>query len=991
MATHFDVVICGSGPAGSTTAYFIKTQLPHLQVCMLDKAKFPRDKYCGDAFCAPALDILEEMGVLQDLERRGLVNNTLRGGFVSPSGYSFIANDSGEADGGEKNMATRAYAIKRMICDEAMALKAKSIGCELLEECLVEHAELDQKRGVWTVRMANGKVVTCEILIAADGAASNISRKLGIVTTPTDGVAARQYIKGGTHNFKADGVLLYPEYTLPGYMALFRHYDGSIDLGAYLLPGGVAGEEDIADIYANKIRTDPFISRALGPKWEPLERVKVASLRLGGVAQSYAERFFVVGDAAGHIDPLTGEGIHLGMIAAKLLAGIVKEMFQTQRFHVEFGVKYHQLWMDDFGKDFPLSTMAGKVVYRVPFLMDAVPIAATGKGSGKAATEFFGDFGAVMTGVKPKSTFLLPWVAWPMMTASLGVLWRRFWGVERHYFQAERDRIETSFDTQCLTDINVPCGTALETKDGEDLQAMFSWSNPSSSRGRALVGFGTEYGFSKDIAKQVCDALHATNQFEPRLVDLEHFECIDFVQERLVIIVCSTAGDGAFPVRAQAFFDAIPALPALDHVSAFVLACGDSAYPKYCFAGRALASGLEKRGARTVCQDLDGDNTVASEQWVQSIVSQALASFPPLLQTLEDDYLYPQAEAVLAKMVGSGKPKASKSDPYFARVKSKTKLTTHPPCGWAEDKWHIVLDVSGAAEGFLDYLPGDALGVLAENDPKEVALLQAKLGNRLVGSLANKNLRDATSKLLELAATGTSDKKSWIADWLPALTTTVDADTCFKAIQPRFYSICSSPSADKGEIHLCVAALRYELHGRKTGGVASTFLTDRVQVGDTVRVFVQSNPSFRVNLSAGKKLMIGPGTGVAPFRAFAREEPNAAPGHNLLYFGCRYEQGDYLYGKEWPTTKYDVCAAFSRDQAQRVYVQHQLVASGQSVWENFLTHADTQVYICGDGFSMARDVEAALVEILRTHGGFESEAAALQFLKPRLHLDVWVV
>jgi flavin-dependent dehydrogenase len=219
MDQEFDVCICGAGPTGATTGYYLarlsdKYNL-NLKICLLDKAKFPRDKFCGDAWCAPALDILEDMGVLQELERRGVVNETVVGGFVSPSGHSFIANDTG-VPANEKNMSTRAYAIKRLICDEAIAMKAKEAGCILKENHLVEDAVLNESDGVWTVSIASGQKLKCKILIAADGAASNLARRLGIVTTPPDGVAARQYIKGGTHNFKADGVLLYPEYTLPG-------------------------------------------------------------------------------------------------------------------------------------------------------------------------------------------------------------------------------------------------------------------------------------------------------------------------------------------------------------------------------------------------------------------------------------------------------------------------------------------------------------------------------------------------------------------------------------------------------------------------------------------------------------------------------------------------------------------------------------------------------------------------------------------------------
>ena len=263
------------------------------------------------------------------------------------------------------------------------------MGASLFENALVDTCTLDEVAKIWTIRCADKRTFQCRLLICADGAASNVARKLGLVLTAPDGVAARQYVKGGTHNFKADGVLLYPEYTLPGYMALFRHFDDSIDLGAYLLPGGAATESDLPKIYSDNIKTDPFISRELGPNWEPLERVKVASLRLGGVDQSYGDQVLIVGDAAGHIDPLTGEGIHLGMMAGKLAAQTALDMLEKNNLSKSEAKRYHDAWWKLFGSDFPISSVAGRVVYKAPFLMDAVPIAAASKGSGKAGWFFF--------------------------------------------------------------------------------------------------------------------------------------------------------------------------------------------------------------------------------------------------------------------------------------------------------------------------------------------------------------------------------------------------------------------------------------------------------------------------------------------------------------------------------------------------------------------------------------------------------------------------
>ncbi|MGB5520973.1 MAG: FAD-dependent oxidoreductase, partial [Polyangiales bacterium] len=210
----YDVVIAGAGPAGATAAYFLAKG--GKRVALLEKATFPRDKRCGDAWCEPALDILEEMGVFQELDAEGAVQWVRSGGLVSPSGLSFTSPDEGEREG-----APRVAAIRRMVCDERIARAAARVGAELIEGASVSDVKLGDGR--WAVRCKDGRRFSGRCLIAADGAKSKIARALGVVKTGANSVASRQYIKGGTHQFSSDGVLLYPRYVLPGYVALFRH------------------------------------------------------------------------------------------------------------------------------------------------------------------------------------------------------------------------------------------------------------------------------------------------------------------------------------------------------------------------------------------------------------------------------------------------------------------------------------------------------------------------------------------------------------------------------------------------------------------------------------------------------------------------------------------------------------------------------------------------------------------------------------------------
>ena len=401
----YDVAIVGAGPAGATAGYFLASG--GKRVALLEKATFPRDKRCGDAWCEPALDILEEMGVIQELEAEGAVQWVRSGGLVSPSGLSFTSPDQGV-----RESAPRVAAIRRMVCDERIARAAARAGADLIEgAAVVDVASSDER---WTLRCKDGRRFSARCLIAADGAKSKIARMLGVVTTGANSVASRQYIKGGTHNFTSDGVLLYPPYVLPGYVALFRHSNGDIDLGCYVLPGGRVPQTELKSLLQTRVAEDPFVREALGDHAEPLEPAGLSPLRLGGEPRTHGERLIVLGDAAGQTDPLTGEGIHTAMVAAKLAAGVLHEAFEEGDLSARRLSAYHRAWMKDFGRDFAISAAAGRAINRFPMLLDTAVIAAQRHGAA-----FMDQFGAAMTGVEPKSLFLSPRMALPLGAALL--------------------------------------------------------------------------------------------------------------------------------------------------------------------------------------------------------------------------------------------------------------------------------------------------------------------------------------------------------------------------------------------------------------------------------------------------------------------------------------------------------------------------------------------------------------------------------------------
>lgn len=398
----YDVVIAGAGPAGATAAYFLAKA--GTRVALLEKERFPRDKRCGDAWCEPAIDILEEMGVLPTLVADGAVQWVQSGGLVSPSGLSFVSRDEGRRPG-----APRVAAIRRMVCDERIARAAEGAGAELFEHASVTETSF---RDTWSVRCKDGRCVSGKCLIAADGAKSKIARALGVVTTGTNSAASRQYIKGGTHGFASDGVLLYAPYVIPGYVAFFRHSNGDIDLGCYLLPGGRTPPTKLKSLLESEVARDPFVREVLGDGAEPLEPPGISPLRLGGERKSYGEALLVLGDAAGQTDPLTGEGIHTAMIAAKIAARVLSDALAEGDLSEHRLSSYHREWMRAFGRDFAISAAAGRAIRHFPVLLDTAALAAQRHG-----TSFMDQFGAAMTGVKPKSLFLSPRMALPLGSA----------------------------------------------------------------------------------------------------------------------------------------------------------------------------------------------------------------------------------------------------------------------------------------------------------------------------------------------------------------------------------------------------------------------------------------------------------------------------------------------------------------------------------------------------------------------------------------------
>jgi len=406
--------VVGAGPAGSTAAFYLAKA--GLNVALCEKERFPRDKICGDALCTPSHPILQEMGVMQEMFEKGLARPADAGGFVSPSGLCYIGAS-------EKKLGRAAcFACKRIHLDEAMAKSAARQGAALMEQFEVTGATFDKAAGLWTVRSASGQEVRARMLVCCDGATSRLATSLGYCTEPPKGVCSRSYVEGGTHNTNFDGVCFYAKESLPGYCAIFREAGDDLNMCYYLIPQGegdgqcgAVKESDLARLHNDAVKYDPFISQALGPNAK-VGRMRAASLRLGcqGLKSTYGDHIMICGDAAGHIDPVTGEGIHTGMMAAKAAAETISDMADTGDFSAASAAPYHEKWMEAFGYDFGMSRAACRLMYKFPVLLDACANEMQVQGDAMMSK-----WAEVMTNMRPKSYFLRPDVGIPLAFATI--------------------------------------------------------------------------------------------------------------------------------------------------------------------------------------------------------------------------------------------------------------------------------------------------------------------------------------------------------------------------------------------------------------------------------------------------------------------------------------------------------------------------------------------------------------------------------------------
>lgn len=514
----------------------------------------------------------------------------------------------------------------------------------------------------------------------------------------------------------------------------------------------------------------------------------------------------------------------------------------------------------------------------------------------------------------------------------------------------------------------------------------------------------SQTGNAKSVADRLAERLK-THGIDVTRASLTEYKAKNIVNEKVVLLVTSTQGEGEAPEEGVVLYKLLHGkkAPKLDGLEFAVLGLGDTSYPNFCQAGKDFDKRFEELGAKRLLErvDADLDFNTAANQWIDDVTT-----------------LIAQKNAIGSKPVSSAETASVKEattasqyhkfNPFPATLITNQKITARQS---EKDVRHIELDLS---DSDLHYQAGDALGVWFDNDPllvKEILELLGLKGNEQV-NLNGKTLEISTALLshLELTQNTPGFVKSYaelvkkkklnaliadndklqayvqstpIVDVLHDYPQKLSAEqfvALLRPLTPRLYSISSSPAEVGEEVHLSVGVVRFQHQGKTRSGAASSFLAERVQEDGQIRVFIEHNDNFRLPHDNTKPIiMIGSGTGIAPFRAFVQQRgAEGAEGKNWLIFGNQHFTQDFLYQTEWQQFakdgflhQYDF--AWSRDQEEKIYVQHKIREKSTALWQWLQEGA--YIYVCGDAAKMAKDVERALLDVIIQEGELSHDEA----------------
>jgi sulfite reductase (NADPH) flavoprotein alpha-component len=517
------------------------------------------------------------------------------------------------------------------------------------------------------------------------------------------------------------------------------------------------------------------------------------------------------------------------------------------------------------------------------------------------------------------------------------------------------------------------------------------------------IVFASQTGNSEGLAKQMSKRAK-TMQLDPKVLDMSDYSIEELKQDEDVLLIASTYGEGEPPDTAVPFWENLTDsnAPKLDNTNYAILALGDSNYPDFCEFGIQLDKRFQELGAKQIKPrvDCDVDFEEPFENWSQSVLSS-------ISNTAINDEIK-DSKVEMEDLV------YNKKNPFPASISDNYDLNL---LGSKKETRHIEIDISGSD---LHYDAGDAIGIFSKNCPdlaQEIVsvngfkgteelksnngetktLLEILIEDCDITSLNKKFIQNynesANSKELETLL----NQKEALSDFLLGrepidlfvqfptnFSNPADLTGLFKKINPRLYSIASSALKHPDKVQLTVGIVRYNSHNRNRKGVCSTYLADRAE-NQKLGVFIHPNKSFKVPEDSKKPMiMVGPGTGIAPFRAFLQERyESKATGKNWLFFGDQHAATDFIYEDE--ITEYQKLGflqkldlAFSRDQADKIYVQDKMLENGEELYR--WLEEGSYFFVCGDASRMAKDVDKTLQKVIKIHGNCTDEEA-LQYIK----------
>ena len=534
---------------------------------------------------------------------------------------------------------------------------------------------------------------------------------------------------------------------------------------------------------------------------------------------------------------------------------------------------------------------------------------------------------------------------------------------------------------------------------------------------KLTILFGSHTGRSEGLAKKF-KILLQEKSIVADVISMDDYNIKQIEKEQNLLVIVSTHGEGEPPLMAEDFHRFITGkrVPKLSNLNYSVLALGDKSYKLFCQTGIEIDRALKNAGATELSPivNCDVDYEDDATLWMEQVAGKLVEQIP---------------EAVISQSSGDVKKEAvvyNRKNPFRAAILDKTKITGR---GSDKEVYHVEIALDGSG---ISYQPGDSLGILADNPPLlveqiirmlqldeqapiiikkgEFSILNALRHHLEITVLTRDVLKKYAEKTDSKALLKTLNDEKLLDEYLwghdvldlihefPFPLNAQDLVDVLRPLPPRLYSISSSQESVGDEVHITVSKVKYNSKGRERQGAASTYLADRIEIDQEIPIYIERNPSFRLpNEDGAPIIMVGAGTGIAPFRAFIQQrEADNLRGKSWLFFGERHFHSDFLYQLEWQ--KYlkkgyleKIDLAFSRDQNEKVYVQHRLAEKQAEIY-NWLENG-ASFYMCGDMKNMAKDVQKTLLEIIQSQGGMSEEKAREYFKKlkkeKRFQADVY--